>query len=256
MASETKPAPKEHPIRQVTEAFDFLLNEVFADKLMPWLLLPLLLVPYAVLEWLRFLLDSDPAPMTATVIAVAGIAAAAVMIRRALIEARETREADEGLRVGDALGQLAAKGYHVFRDIECGDFKIDYVAVGATGIYTIETKAWSKPIGKRARIVVDRNGLAVAGQPPNQNVLANASAKAASLADLLKESAGKSLRVRPVLLFPGWSIDQKCPRMAADPWVLDTKAFLKMVERAQALLNEEQIALASFHLWQKMEGAR
>jgi Nuclease-related domain len=250
MSSETtKSAAKLNPLRQVAEAVDYLVNEVFGHKLLPWLLLPLVLVPYAVLEWLRFLLDSGSFPKTLSVIALAGLITAAIMIRRALTAADAADASQAGGRVEDALEALTGRGYHVFHAVPCGDFEVAHVAVGPTGIYTIEAQPLGKPKGRRARIVVDRNGLAVAGQPPSQEPLAHASAQAASLSEVLKALTGKTLRVRAVLLFPGWIVEQKCPRMTSDPWVLDTKAFLKMVERAQTLMNEEQIALASYQLW-------
>jgi hypothetical protein len=247
--------PRDPPFRLAAEAVGGLVANIMSDRPLRWLIPPLALVPYAVLEWLRFGLGLDAFPKTATVLALAGIATTAVMLRRHLAETADGPDDETaGGRVEDALEHLATRGYHVFHDVPCSDFEIRHVAVGPTGIYTIETAGFEKPSGRRARVVVDRNGLAVAGRAPAHDLLARASAQASSLAAVLKAASSKNLRVRPVLLFPGWTVEQKCPRMTSDPWVLDTKAFLKMIERAQPLLSDEHVGLASYQVWRVCEG--
>ena len=74
-----------------------------------------------------------------------------------------------------------------------------------------------------------------------------AKAQASWLQRLLAESTGKTLPVRPVILFPGWYIeDSRASRK--DLWVLEPKALSAFLAQEQAQLSPEDVALAAFHL--------
>ena len=206
---------KLRPLRQAGQSLDLLLQDVLAEKLLPWLLVPGLLIVLAIHEWLRVILHAKPSPWTFTVLAVLGSALAAYKIRRAMEEARRIKLGRDGERaVADTLQHLVAQGWQVYHDVPGDGFNIDHVAIGPAGVFSIETKTRSKPEGKRARIVIDRAGLSVAGAPPSHEALDQAAAQAVWLADLLKRSTSKPFRVRPVVLFPGWYIVQERPRRA------------------------------------------
>ncbi len=237
------------PLRQAGQLVDLLLQDLLVQTAIPWLLVPIFLILLALLEWLRYFSNANPRPWVFTGLAVLGSGLAVFMIRRAMRKAKNTRPGRDGERVvTDTLEALVANGWQVFSDVQGTDFTIGHVAIGPGGVFTIETTASSKPEGKRARVTVDRAGISIAGCPASREALDQASAKSVWLANLLKRNTSKSFRVRPVVLFPGWHIEQKCPRKAKDPWVLEPKAFLRWLERERAVLTDEQIALASVHL--------
>lgn len=237
------------PLRQAGHSLESLLDDIVVEKLQPWLYVPVFLVLLAILEWVRFAFDAKPTPWIFTILAAAGCAVAYLNIRRAVTAARRIKRGQDGERVvADTLQHLVAQGWQVYHDVPGDGFNIDHVAIGPAGVFSIETKTRSKPEGKRARIVVDRAGLSVAGAPPSHEALDQAAAQAVWLADLLKRSTSKPFRVRPVVLFPGWYVAQERPRRANDPWVLEPKAFIKWLERERMALTDEQVALASVHL--------
>jgi Nuclease-related domain len=237
------------PLRQAGQSLEGLLQDLLAEKLLPWLFVPAFLVGLAVLEWCRFILDSKPSPWTFTILAAFGSAMAFFKLRESVLEAKRIRLGQAGeIAVAEILQELVAQGWQVFHDVPGESFNIDHVAIGPAGIFTIETKTRSKPEGRRPRIVVDRAGISVAGEPPSHEALDQASAQARWLTNLLKHSTSKPFRVHPVVLFPGWFITQQRPRKANDPWVLEPKAFVKWVKRERSTLTAEQIALASVHL--------
>ena len=64
---------------------------------------------------------------------------------------------------------------------------------------------------------------------------------------LLSESTGCNFDVFPVVVFPGWFIEQSndCLQQI---WVLEPKALVKFLAKAPKKLESDEVALASFHL--------
>jgi hypothetical protein len=237
-------------LQQAGHSLESLLRDLTVERALPWLYVPAFLLALALLEWVRFVFEWKPAPWAFTALAAAGAGLAFFKLRPLVLEARRSRLGQDGERaVADTLQGLVAEGWQVFHDVPGDGCNVDHVAIGPSGIFTIQTKTRSEPEGKRvARIVVERAGVSVAGAPPSHELLDRASAHATWLAELLKSSTGKPFRVRSVLLFPGGHVTQKSPRRANDPWVLETRAFVKWLQRERTALTEEQIALASVHL--------
>jgi hypothetical protein len=237
------------PLRHAGQSLDLLLQDLVLNRIFPWLFAATFLVALAVIEWIRFALDSKPSPWIYTVFALVVCGLAFLKIRRSVLEARRVRLGRDGERaVGEILHGLLAEGWQVFHDVPGEGFNIDHVAIGPAGVFTIETKTRSKPDGKGAKVVVERSGISVAGAPPSRDALDQALAQSAWLADLLKRSTSYTFRVRPVVLFPGWYVTRRSPKKPNDPWVLEPKAFVKWLRRERTALTDERVALASVHL--------
>lgn len=137
--------------------------------------------------------------------------------------------------------------YSVFHDLVGTDFNVDHVIIGPAGVFTIETKTWNKPGEGSPKITFDGETLLAAGIEPDRNSVIQAKAQASWLQRLLAESTGKTLPVRPVILFPGWYIeDSRASRK--DLWVLEPKALSKFLANEPSVVAPEDVALASFHL--------
>ena len=126
-------------------------------------------------------------------------------------------------------------------------FNVDHVLIGPAGVFTVETKTWSKPQRGEARIKFDGEQLTVAGREPERNPVVQARAQAGWLKGLLTESTGHQFEVFPVVVFPGWYIEQTndCFR---NMWVLEPKALPKFLGNEPPCLTPEEVKLASFHL--------
>ncbi|MFO1299604.1 MAG: hypothetical protein U1F17_04300 [Burkholderiaceae bacterium] len=72
-------------------------------------------------------------------------------------------------------------------------------------------------------------------------------AQARWLRDLLAETTGKRMPVRPVVLFPGWFVELR-PGATREIWVLEPKALPAFLDNAPQLLSPEDVTLASTHL--------
>ena len=125
------------------------------------------------------------------------------------------------------------------------DFNLDHVVVCTHGIYAIETKTWTKPWPK-ATITVSGDQLLVAGKKPDRNPTDQAAAAAKWLERLLEESTGKQFKVRGVVVFPSWFVEQPSPRGSV--WVLEPKALPKFIAQEPESIIASDVALAASHL--------
>lgn len=64
---------------------------------------------------------------------------------------------------------------------------------------------------------------------------------------VLAESTGKTLPVWPVVLFPGWYIEDNRTNRR-DLWVLEPKALSAFLAQEKVRLAPEDVALAAYHL--------
>ena len=223
---------------------DLLLYRVVEPLLVAWFLLI-----WAGYEWWRSWSDIPPQPWPFTFFAVLGIAYAVFRIWRAVPEIRALRLGRDGEKaVGQFLERLREQGYRVFHDIIGPGFNIDHVVIGPAGVFTIETKTYRKLPGPNVKIRFDGERLAVDGVALERDPVTQASAQARWLRNLLQESTARAFNVRPVVLFPGWFIEQAKDGSTRDIWILNPKAFPKFLDNEPAVLNAEAINQASLHL--------
>lgn len=145
----------------------------------------------------------------------------------------------EGERaVGQLLEELRSAGYKVFHDVPACNGNIDHVLVGPAGVFAIETKTRSKRAGEEVRFDGEKitvNGLSLDRDPILQ---------ARGLADHLRQelqrrTADSRLKVRPVVLFPGWYVKQQG---RADVWVLNEKALPAFLANEEESLSKDEVA--------------
>ena len=125
--------------------------------------------------------------------------------------------------VAEELDKLRANGAHVFHDVPANGFNIDHVVLCDCGIYAIETKTWSKPQSRDARIRFTDTGIVVDGHRPDRDPVTQVQAEAKWLVRLLKEWTDKVFPVRGAVLIPGWFIEPMSPawhRSPELPWAL------------------------------------
>jgi hypothetical protein len=182
------------------------------------------------------------------VIAAAAVVFAATRVWLAIPTLKALRQARDGERiVGQYLDVLREQGYRVFHDVVGTGFNVDHILIGPGGIYTVETKTWSKPAKGAPKVWFDGEEIKADGMHIDRDPVIQARAQAKWIKDLLCESTGKVLPVRPVILFPGWFVE---PTRGAykELWVLNPKALPEFLKNERLGLSPEDIKLASFHL--------
>ena len=143
--------------------------------------------------------------------------------------------------------RLREEGFQVFHDVIGNGFNVDHVLIGPAGVFTVETKTWSKPLTGSPQINFDGKSIKVGSSEPDRDPVAQAKGQAGWLKAILAESTGRTLDVRPVILFPGWFIDNPGGHFK-DVWVLEPKALSAFLGREPARLSPEDVKLMSFHL--------
>jgi hypothetical protein len=246
---------KDKPLRNPGQSVDEQRSDLVYDKVLGPFLLALLVVLLAAFEWWRHFSASPPQPWLYTIIAAVVAGYSAWQIRQAWPQIDALRLAREGEQaVGQYLEHLRKSGYQIFHDIPGQGFNVDHVVIGPAGVFTIETKTWSKPLRGETRIVVDGERILANGMEPERNPIIQARAQATWLHGLLKESTGRAVPVRPAILFPGWFVE--CPPAGqSDVWVLNPKALPAFLGHEPERLSAEEVKLAAFHLSRYVRGS-
>lgn len=247
MTQERTPL-KGKPLRNPGQSVRDERVDILFDKLMGPMLVVLMLASGALIEWMRYLFPSKAQPWAFTVIAIVGLVYAARQFRKYWPRVLALQLAEDGEKVvGQFLEALRGQGYQVFHDVVGDDFNVDHVLIGPSGVYTIETKTWNKPRRGSPCISFDGEELLVDGLAPDRNPVIQAKAQAGWMKQLLAASSGKVFPVRPVIVFPGWYIEDT-RESRRDLWVLEPKALPAFLDHEKVQLVPEDVKLASFHL--------
>ncbi|WP_187272304.1 nuclease-related domain-containing protein [Zeimonas arvi] len=246
--SESRSPLKDKPLRLPGQSVDEQRRKLIENEFEIPVLVALLLTLLAGFEWWRDHVAAPPAPRLMTAVALVAVAAAAWRFHRLRPRLHALRLAAEGEKaVGQYLEGLRVSGYRVFHDVVGIGFNVDHVLIGPAGVFTVETKTWSKPRRGDARVVFDGARMAIGGREPDDRVAVQALAQARWLRGLLADSTGKRMPVRPIVLFPGWFVEQG-PGATRGIWVLEPKALPAFLSKAPHVLAPEDVALASTHL--------
>jgi len=134
----------------------------------------------------------------------------------------------------------------VFHDVPGTRGNIDHVVICSRGIYSIETKTRTKPAKGPAVVLVEEERLTVNGHIPDRDPVMQAMACADELRQILKDSTGKRFDVKPVVVFPGWFIEDK--RKTRFPWILEPKALPAWIGRENVTISSSDVQMATYHL--------
>lgn len=249
MARNLKSPIKANPLRQPGQSVREQQNDLLFDKLAPIATIIFVLWFVAALEWAWLSSGLRPDPLFWTVFAalitIYGMARAWPLIRRLRYLALGYR----GERVvGEFLDRFRILGYRVYHDVPGEGGNIDHVIISTRGIYTIETKTRSKPAKGQCKVRYDGEAVSLNGGKPDPAPVIQARAQAGQLRRLLRELTGSRLPVRPLVVYPGWFIEQSDAARASDVWVLSPKGLYKWIEREPATITPEAVRDAARHL--------
>ena len=164
-------------------------------------------------------------------------------------EIQRLRQARDGERaVAECLDLLRDDGHRVFHDIVGPNFNIDHVIIGPKGIFTVETKTLNKYVGKDAQLYFDGERVRLGGLELPDNPVPQGRAQASWLKKLIGESTGKTLSVKPVVVFPGWFVERVSGADQSDTWVLEPKALRGFLKSEPVRVKPTDVELAVFHL--------
>ncbi|MDB5958054.1 nuclease-related domain-containing protein [Ramlibacter sp.] len=248
MAEKTRSPLKDKPLRLPGQSVQREREDLIENAVTQPFMLAIFVVVLAALEWWRFYTGAKPNPVVYTVAALVMVGYAGIRLCRALPKLRSLRQGLEGERaVGQFLERLREQGFNVYHDVVGNGFNVDHVLIGPAGVFTVETKTWSKPITGRAEVIFDGEKITIGASTPDRDPVIQAKAQASWLRSLLVDSTGKQFSVRPTILFPGWFISNTDGSFR-EVWVLEPKALPAFLANEPTRLSREDINLASFHL--------
>lgn len=241
---------KDKPLRNPGQSLDEQLDELFYDKVTAPVLMVVVLAMLTCLEWWRYYFSQKPSPYVYTFALLLVVGYAAFQIWRVWPRYQALKLGRDGEKVvGQYLERLRETGYQVFHDVIGTGFNVDHVLIGPAGVFTVETKTFSKRTSADAKVTFDGERIVVDGHEPDRDPVVQAKSQARWLRELLAESTGRKFPVRPVILFPGWWVEpNKGP--TREVWVLEPKALPAFIAHEPATLAAEDVQLAGYHLAQ------
>jgi len=240
---------KDKPLRNPGQSLDEELDRLISEEGLLWINTIVISLLLVLLEWWRWYSKSEPNPVAITIFVLPVIGFSFLKLFHITQQAKRLKMARDGEKaVGQYLTDLQVKGYRVFHDILGDRFNIDHIIICDRGIFTVETKTYSKPGKGRPEIQFDGETLLINGHPPYRDPVTQAKAQADWSRQMLKESTGKEYPVKAAIVFPGWFIYSTAKGKHNNLWVLNPKALPPFIENEPQVLRQEDVQLAAYHL--------
>ncbi len=243
--SPLKQKPLPLPGGHLRDEWDKILNE----QLFPVLTMAAVAVALAILEWAYFLLNLPRHPWLMTIIAIAICFGAYFYFQKQKKGLFNYWLGYQGeIVVGQFLEGLREKGFVPIHDVPCQEngklFNIDHILIGPQGIFAVETKTCRKTVGHDDHIGYANGGLRVGTSPRGTKSIKQAQKNAKWVEDMLLGRMGEKISVRPLLLFPGWFVEQAATdtvKKDFDVLMLNPKALDGYITSYPKSLNQDQI---------------
>jgi len=246
--SDAKKSPlTDKPLRYPGQSLDESINEILDDDVLEYILMPTICIMLTFLEWWRWYNDSPYTPYLWTLLTLVIVPFSIYKIYKIKKKVRRLRLGRDGERVvGQYLELLREKGYRVFHDIVGNNFNVDHVIISEHGVFVIETKTYSKPTDRKPLITFEQDNICINGFNTNSKILNQVSAASSWIRSVIKESTGKDIPVKPVIVFPGWYVEAKNNK--SDAWVLNPKGLPTYIENTPKTLTKEDMMMVSYHI--------
>lgn len=239
---------KRKPLRNPGESLQEEIYTIQTEQLIPPLMMAVLGVAIAAFEWWRYFRAVPLQPYVFSALAFAGVIYGAYKWTTLQRRIRSLKLGMDGEKaVGQFLEALRKQGCRVFHDIVGDGFNIDHVVIGPRGVFTVETKTFSKPARGQATAACDGERILFNGLEPDRNPIAQARAARDWLRGLLLETTARTFPVKGVVVLPGWYVESGKDNRT-DIWVLNPKGLPCFIEHEPVVLKDEDIALASSRL--------
>ena len=255
MLGEKRSPLKSKPLRVAAQSLDRQLVDFFDEHIMMPFVVVLFLWIMVGLEWYRYFFPYPPRPWVLTAMAAGVTIYIAWRLVHMFRKFKALKLGRDGERaVGEFLERLREQGQQVFHDIPGDKFNVDHAVIGPRGVFMIETKTLSKPAHGEAKITFDGEQVLVQGMKPDRDPIIQARALANWLRDVVSESTGRKVSVRPIVTYPGWYVDPPPEGVRPDVWVLNPKAIPAFIEHEREILPPEDVKLLSYHLSRYVRG--
>jgi len=239
---------KDNPLRNPGQSIDGEIQKIIDDDIVSYVFFPILIIGITVYSWLVwFQITKLPNPILMTAVSIIVSAYCFFKILKTKKRLKALRLGRDGERaVGQTLDALKGKGYRVFHDLIGEEFNLDHIIICEHGVFSIETKTYSKPEKGECRIIYNKEGLVINGYKPEKKILIQVEAQKKWLEKQIVLLTGIKLMVKPVVVFPGWYVENQ--NKGSNIWVLEPKALPTFIGNLPKTLSEESIRVISNHI--------
>ena len=239
---------KDKPLRNPGQGLDEKIDAFLNDKLMLYVLVPVVVWVMAGMESIAAIRNAPRTPGVYAAFALGLTVYGGIRVWAGRKELRNLRLGRDGERaVGQFLEALRVDGARIFHDIPGDKFNLDHVVLAEQGVFVIETKTRTKP-NPNSSVVFDGDQILIAGHAPDRDPITQSAAQVRWLRQLIKESTGKEFPVRGVVVFPGWFVERTDAARKSSLWVLEPKALPSFIDHEPKRISPSDVALAAFHL--------
>ncbi|MBL7123983.1 MAG: NERD domain-containing protein, partial [Actinobacteria bacterium] len=145
MKNNKKSPLKKRPLHVAGQSLDEQIQNYIVDCLTIFFM-PALLIVVTIIAWLTRAFPSQYFPIVISIITLVVIIYCIYRIINLVKKINFYKLGRDGERiVAEIFDDLRGQGFVIFHDIVAGNFNIDHVILTPHGIFTVETKTYSKP---------------------------------------------------------------------------------------------------------------
>ncbi|MDH5571474.1 MAG: NERD domain-containing protein [Gammaproteobacteria bacterium] len=244
----TKSPLKAPPLRNPGQSLEKEIIDVVFNEILEKSSIVLIMGFLLFIESLHYFTGSTPNPITPAFIFVLACIYSIPKIIKAKRKLKSLKQGRDGEKaVGQYLDSLRSDGFEILHDVVGGEFNLDHIIISEQGIYTVETKTYSKPDKGKSNITYKDGHIFKNGADIGDNIVIQAKAQSGWLKELLKDMLGKDYEVKPIITFPGWYVETDKSELNT-LWALNPKGIGQFIKNQPASLTKEQKKTITYHL--------
>jgi len=248
--SNNKKSPlKERPLHVAGQSLDEKINDYISYNASNYYTVIGITVSVTAALWIYYFFPKILIPMFLTIVTVVTVIICSCKLATLKRKVKDAALGRNGERiVAEILDDLRSGGCVVFHDIvdKNNSFNIDHVVLSPNGIFTVETKTYSKP--PKGEISFKADNIIVGGFNKGDKIIKQAESQAKWLKSMLRESTGKNYNVMPVIVFPGWFVQPMPDSLKKRIWVLNPEVLQSFIKNESETIEENDMRLAVFHI--------
>ena len=247
MKNNKKSPLKERPLHVAGQSLDELIQKYIAEDVSILLFMPTLLIAMTIVIWLNRVFPSKYFPIAISIITLIVII---YCVYRLIILIKKIKSLVLGRNgeriVAEIFDNLRGQGFVVFHNIVAENFNIDHVILTPHGIFTVETKTFSKP--PKGEITYKDEKIIAGNINIGNGIILQAESQSKWLKSMLKDSTGRDYYIMPVIVFPGWFVQPMPENLKKRIWILSPTALSSFIKNEQIRIQESDMHLAAFHI--------
>ena len=247
MKNNKKSPLKERPLHVAGQSLDDLIQKNISEDTTMLFFLPGILIIMTVLTWLTR--NSSPRYLPLMMLIITIITTVYCTYKLIILwkKIKSLKLGRNGERiVAEIFDDLRSKGFVVFHDIVADNFNVDHVILTPHGLFTVETKTFSK--SPKDIITFKDEEIIACNINLGNKIILQAESQSKWLKSILKDSTGKNYHVMPVIVFPGWFVQPMPENLKKRIWILNPQALPSFINNKPKTINESDMHLAAFHI--------